>query len=131
MPYCKFIALHTTVDKSLRYILNPDKTKELLYTTSINCMTDAESAYLQMQLVYNQFARDRFDSPPPLEGKGTVKAIHYIQSFSPEDNVTPELAHKIAKAFVRKMFGDDAQAVIATHVDKQHLHSHIIVISYS
>ena len=115
----------------MRFILNPDKTKELLYTTSINCMTDAESAYLQMQLVYNQFARDRFDSPPPLEGKGTVKAIHYIQSFSPEDNVTPELAHKIAKAFVRKMFGDDAQAVIATHVDKQHLHSHIIVNSYS
>ena len=115
----------------MRYILNPDKTEELLYTTSINCMTDAESAYLQMQLVYNQFARDRFDSPPPLEGKGTVKAIHYIQSFSPEDNVTPELAHKIAKAFVRKMFGDDAQAVIATHVDKQHLHSHIIVNSYS
>ena len=131
MPYCKFIALHTTVDKSLRYILNPDKTEELLYTTSINCMTDADSAYLQMQLVYNQFARDRFDSPPPLEGKVTVKAIHYIQSFSPEDNVTPELAHKIAKAFVRKMFGDDAQAVIATHVDKQHLHSHIIINSYS
>ena len=131
MPYCKYIALHTTVDKSLRYILNPDKTEELLYTTSINCMNDTDSAYLQMQLVYNQFAHDRFDSPPPLEGKGTVKAIHYIQSFSPEDNVTPELAHKIAKAFVRKMFGDDAQAVIATHVDRQHLHSHIIINSYS
>ncbi|MBR1752663.1 MAG: relaxase/mobilization nuclease domain-containing protein, partial [Ruminococcus sp.] len=131
MPYCKFIVLHATVNKSLRYILNPDKTEELLYTTSINCMTDAESSYLQMQLVYNQFARDRFDSPPPLEGKGTVKAIHYIQSFSPDDNVTPELAHKIAKAFARKMFGDDAQAVIATHVDKNHLHSHIIVNSYS
>ena len=115
----------------MRYILNPDKTEELLYTTSINCMTDAESAYLQMQLVYNQFARDRFDSPPPLEGKGTVKAIHYIQSFSSEDNVSLELAHKIAKAFVRKMFGDDAQAVIATHVDKKHIHSHIIINSYS
>ena len=78
MPYCKFIVLHATVNKSLRYILNPDKTEELLYTTSINCMTDAESSYLQMQLVYNQFARDRFDSPPPLEGKGTVKAKQTI-----------------------------------------------------
>lgn len=75
MPYCKFIALHATVDKSLRYILNPDKTEKLLYTTSINCMTDAESAYLQMQLVYNQFARDRFDSPLPLEGKIQIKYI--------------------------------------------------------
>ena len=115
----------------MRYILNPDKTEELIHTTSINCMTDAEQAYQQMKLVYEQFARDRFNSPPPLEGKGTVKAIHYIQSFSPDDNVTPELAHRIAKALVRKNFGDDVQAVIATHVDKDHLHSHIIINSYS
>ena len=94
-------------------------------------MTDAESAYLQMRLVYDQFAKDHFNSPPPLQGKGSVKAIHYIQSFSPDDNVTPEIAHKIAKAFLRKAFGDDVQAVIATHVDKDHLHSHIIINSYS
>jgi hypothetical protein len=94
-------------------------------------MTDAVSAFEQMQLVYNQYAHDRFTTPPPLDGKGSVKAIHYIQSFSPDDNITPELAHKIAKAFVRKAFGDDAQAVIATHVDKRHIHSHIILNSYS
>ena len=115
----------------MRYILNPDKTEDLLYTASVNCMTDAESAYLQMRLVYDQFAKDHFNSPPPLQGKGSVKAIHYIQSFSPDDNVTPELAHKIAKAFLRKAFSDDVQAVIATHVDKDHLHSHIIINSYS
>ena len=115
----------------MRYILNPDKTEDLLYTASVNCMTDAESAYLQMRLVYDQFAKDHFNSPPPLQGKGSVKAIHYIQSFAPDDNVTPELAHKIAKAFLRKAFGDDVQAVIATHVDKDHLHSHIIINSYS
>ena len=115
----------------MRYILNPDKTEELIYTTSINCMTDAESANSQMQLVYEQFARDRFNSLPPLEGKGTVKAIHYIQSFSPDDNVTPELAHRIAKALLRKNFGDDVQAVIATHVDKDHIHTHIVICSYS
>ena len=94
-------------------------------------MTDAESACDQMGLVYNQFARDHFDSPPPLEGKGSVKALHYIQSFAPDDNVTPELAHRIAMTMVRKNFGDDVQAVIATHVDKDHLHSHIIICSYS
>ena len=115
----------------MRYILNPDKTEDLFYTASVNCMTDAESAYLQMRLVYDQFAKDHFNSPPPLQGKGSVKAIHYIQSFAPDDNVTPELAHKIAKAFLRKAFGDDVQAVIATHVDKDHLHSHIIINSYS
>ena len=94
-------------------------------------MTDAELAYTQMKAVYEQFSRDHFDSPPPIVGNGTVKAIHYIQSFSLDDNVTPELAHKIAKAFLRKAFGDDVQAVIATHVDRDHLHSHIIINSYS
>ena len=115
----------------MRYILDPDKTEDLLYTVSINCMTDADLAYTQMKAVYEQFSRDHFDSPPPIVGNGTVKAIHYIQSFAPDDNVTPELAHKIAKAFLRKAFGDDVQAVIATHVDKEHLHSHIIINSYS
>ena len=131
MPIVKHICIHSNTKKSLRYILNPDKTENLLYTTSINCMTDAESAYIQMRAVYEQHARDHFESPPPIVGNGTVKAIHYIQSFAPDDDVTPELAHKIAKAFVRKAFGDDVQAVIATHVDKQHIHSHIIINSYS
>lgn len=119
------------MDNSLRYILNPDKTEDMVYTTSINCTTNARDAYLQMKAVYNQFARDNFDTPLPLTGKATVKAIHYIMSFADEENVTPELAHKIAKAFVRKNFGDDAQAVIATHVDKSHTHCHIILNSYS
>ena len=119
------------MDNSLRYILNPDKTEDMVYTTSINCTTNARDAYLQMKAVYNQFARDNFDSPLPLMGKATVKAIHYIMSFADEENVTPELAHKIAKAFVRKNFGDDAQAVIATHVDRSHVHCHMILNSYS
>ncbi len=115
----------------MRYVLDPDKTDDLLWATSTNCMTEPDLAYTQMAAVYEQFARDHFNSPPPLVGNGTVKVIHYIQSFSPDDNVTPEQAHKIAKAFLRKAFGDDVQAVIATHVDKDHLHSHIIINSYS
>lgn len=84
-----------------------------------------------MKAVYEQYAKDKYNTPAPLEGKRTVKAIHYIQSFADEENVTPKLAHKIAKAFVRKTFGDDVQAVIATHVDRSNIHNHIIIISYS
>lgn len=102
-----------------------------MLTTSINCTTDAHDAYLQMKAAYEQFAKDKFNCPPPLKGKGTVKAIHYIMSFADEENVTPELAHKIAKAFVRKTFDEDVQAVIATHIDKSHVHNHIIINSYS
>ena len=102
-----------------------------MLTASANCITNPRDAYLEMKTVYDHFARDSFDSPPPLTGKGTVKAIHYVMSFADNENVTPKLAHKIAKAFVRKNFGDEVQAVIATHVDASHVHNHVIINSYS
>ncbi len=125
------MAVHDNVSQSLRYILNPEKTEDRLLTSSINCMTEPEYAYPAMKAVYNQYAKDRIDTPPPKSGKGTVKAIHYMMSFADSENVTPEVAHKIGKAFVRKMFGDDAVAVIATHVNTGHIHNHILVCSYS
>ena len=59
-----------------------------------------------------------------------MKAIHYIQSFDPKDKISPELAHRIAKAFALKVFGKDSQVVIATHVDKEHIHTHFIINAY-
>ncbi len=131
MPYVKSISIHSTVKRSIAYILNPDKTEDLLYTSSLNCMCNAEDAYLAMKTVYEHFSGEKFNVPLPLDGKGSVKAIHYIQSFDPHDNITPELAHRIAKAFARKTFGDDCQIVIATHLDKGHIHSHFIINTYS
>ena len=131
MPYVKSVSIRTTVNRSIAYILNPDKTEELLYTTSLNCMTNAKDAYLAMKTVYEHFSGEKFNAPLPLVGKGHIKAIHYIQSFDPQDNVSPELAHKIAKAFARKTFGDDCQVVIATHTDKNHIHNHLIINTYS
>lgn len=131
MPYVKSISLHTTVNRSIAYILNPEKTDGLLYTTSLNCMTEAKSAYLAMKTVYEHFSGEKFNAPLPLEGKGSVKAIHYIQSFDPKENITPEEAHRVAKAFARKTFGDDCQIVIATHKDKSHIHNHLILNAYS
>lgn len=131
MPYVKSISIRSTVYKSLKYILNPDKTDQLLYASSMNCMTSAMDAYLEMKSVFETYSVEKYDAPPPLHGKGSVKAIHYIQSFDPKDNITPEQAHRIAKAFARKTFGDDCQVVIATHTDKNHLHSHLIVNTYT
>jgi len=131
MPYVKSIPVRSAVHKTLKYILNPDKTEGLLYTASINCMTSPTDAYLEMKSVFESYSTERFDAPPPKKGKGSVKAIHYIQSFDPNDNISPELAHRIAKAFARKTFGDDCQVVIATHTDRGHLHSHLLVNTYT
>ena len=94
-------------------------------------MTEPEYAYTQMKEVYEQYARRSYDAPPSKSSKSPVKAIHYIMSFADSENVTPEFAHKIGMAFVRKMFGDDVQAVIATHVNTDHVHNHILINSYS
>lgn len=130
MPYIKSISVHADVKSSLAYILNPEKTEDTLYTASLNCLTNAEDAYLNMKMIYEHYSCRKYNEPPPLTGKGWVKAIHYIQSFDPKDNISPELAHKIAKAFALKTFGEDCQIVIATHVDKQHVHNHFILNSY-
>lgn len=131
MPYIKSISIHQTINRSIAYILNPDKTEDLMYATSLNCLTNAADAYLAMRTVYEHFSGYKFNEPIPLKGKGRVKAIHYIQSFDPADNVSPELAHKISKAFARKTFGEDCQIVIATHCDKSHIHNHYIINTYS
>ncbi len=130
MPYIKSLSIHSDVKSSIAYILNPEKTEDTLYTASLNCLTNAEDAYLNMKFVYENYSHRKYNEPPPLTGKAWVKAIHYIQSFDPKDNISPELAHKIAKAFARKTFGDNCQIVIATHCDKSHTHNHFILNSY-
>lgn len=56
-----------------------------------------------------------------------VLAHHLIQSFSPEDNLTPEKVHEIGRQTMMEFTGGDYEFVIATHVDKHHLHNHIIL----
>ena len=62
--------------------------------------------------------------------EGKVLAYHYIESFKPGE-VTPELAHKIGVEFAQECFGDRFEVVIGTHLDRHHLHNHIVVNSVS
>ena len=59
-------------------------------------------------------------------GKVDVLAHHIIQSFSPEDNLTPEEAHEIGRKTVLELTGGEHEFIIATHLDKNHMHNHII-----
>ena len=129
MPYLKSVCIHSTVDRSLNYILDPEKT-DGKYITSLNCMADPKAAYDMMKLVYEQHSGKRFDAPVPKEGKARVKAIHYIISFDPKDNVSSSKAMVIGREFVKKMFGMDCQCVIASHTDTDNTHLHILVNSY-
>ena len=57
-------------------------------------------------------------------------AYHYIESFKPGE-VTPELAHRIGVEFASKCFGDRFEVVVGTHLDRHHIHNHIVVNSVS
>ena len=61
------------------------------------------------------------------QDKGVI-SHHYFQSFQKDDNITPELAHKIGVMLAKKMF-PDYQVVISTHIDREHVHNHLIVNS--
>lgn len=130
MPFIKTKNIHVTPNRSLRYICDPAKTQNGLNIVSVNCMSDARNAYLDMKQVYEYYSNRKFNEPMPKSGKAKVKMIHYIQAFDPKDNVSVETAQKIGLDLVKEMFGDDVQAVIATHDDTGKVHNHIMLNVY-
>ena len=91
---------------------------------------DVEAAYSEfMQL--KQLAN--LEKGRPINNEELVKtdvlAHHVIQSFSPEDNLTPEQVHEIGRKTALELIGGSHQFVIATHMDKGHLHNHIYINS--
>ena len=108
----------TTLDAGITYAADPEKTEQYFFTSALNCES-CETAYAEMQAT-----KQRFSKP------GGVVGYHFIQSFAPGE-VTPEQAHTIGVAFTQRLFGDRYEAVVGTHLDKAHLHNHVVVNSVS
>lgn len=108
----------TALDRAVDYAENPAKTEQLLFTTALNCQSPV-SAYAEMMKTKQKWGK-----------ADKVLGYHFIQSFSPGE-VTPEQAHTIGVEFARRCFGDSFEVVIGTHLDRDHLHSHIVVNSVS
>ena len=132
MPIVKYIAVHTTPVYTLEYIVNGDKTDEMKYVTGINCPTNAEEAYDFFQRNFEKYSGERFyKKVVDDESKERIRIHHYVQSFSPEENITPEEANRIGIEWAKKVFGNDYQVIVSTHVDKKHIHNHFAVSPYS
>ena len=108
----------TLLDSIIEYAANPDKTEQRLFETAINC-SSVENAYKEMAATKKKYGKE-----------GKVLAYHYIESFKPGE-VTPELAHRIGVEFASKCFGDRFEVVVGTHLDRHHIHNHIVVNSVS
>ena len=113
MAVSKIHALYNTLGKAISYITNPDKTDGGCLVSSFGC--SIETAAIEMMLTASQG-----------RNIGNRIGYHMLQSFSPEDNITPEKAHELGKEFADKMLKGKFEYVIATHIDKDHIHNHII-----
>ena len=108
----------TTLDTGITYATNPEKTEQLFFTSAINCES-CETAFAEMQATKQRFGK-----------LGGVVGYHFIQSFAPGE-VTPEQAHAIGVEFAQRLFGERYEVVVGTHLDKAHLHNHVVVNSVS
>ncbi len=108
----------TTLDAGIAYAVNPEKTEQNFFVSTLNC-SSPETACAQMMETKRTFGKT-----------SGVLGYHFIQSFAPGE-VTPEQAHAIGMEFSRQLFGTDFEVVIGTHLDKQHLHNHIVINSVS
>ena len=112
MAYTKIHAIKATVDKAIDYICNPDKTDEQIYVSSYACAP--ETAAIDFKYTLDHC---RENSPN--------KAYHLIQAFAPGE-VGFEESHRIGKELADKLLEGKYSYVVTTHIDKGHVHNHII-----
>ena len=111
MAVTKILARKGRLDVGIRYVLNGDKTQEQVLTARLNCEPGRE-------------VRQMLETKRDYGKEDGIQYYHMIQSFCPGE-ITPELALEIAKEFAAEHL-PGYQAVIGVHVDKEHIHAHIL-----
>ncbi len=112
MAYTKIHAITSTVNKAVDYICNPEKTDDSILISSYGC--SPETAAYDFK-----FALSKTSQSDP------NKAYHLIQSFFPGE-VSYKEAHKIGIELADKLLEGKYSYIVSTHIDKGHVHNHII-----
>lgn len=122
VAYVKSTSIKVTLDKAIRYIVNPDKTNEKILVTNScgsfdNDPKEITASMLRVRrLAYANRGTGKFSQ---------VLAHHVVQSFKPGE-VDPATAHEIGQDYAERLLGDEYQWVVATHIDRDHIHNHLI-----
>ena len=112
MAVTKTHPIKSTLKAAIDYICNPEKTDGKLLVSSYGCAAetaDIEFAWTRRQAI----------------DKGTNLGRHLIQAFQPGE-VTPEQAHEIGMELAKEILGGKYEFVLTTHIDKDHVHNHLI-----
>ena len=104
------------MSKAIAYILNPEKTDDKLLVSSYGCASETAAREFEWT---RKIAEQKGMNPV------RIIARHVIQSFEIGE-VTPELAHEIGKQFADEILGGKYEYVLTTHIDKDHVHNHLI-----
>ena len=117
----------------IKYILNPDKTDNLKLVSDFGMSNYLDfPSHAEMVEMYNvnfsnndklyEYRNDRQE-----KHQQNIHAHHLIQSFSPEDNLTPEEINRIGYETMMELTGGHFKFIVATHTDKDHVHNHILI----
>ena len=112
MAITKIHPIKSTLNLAISYIVNGEKTDKQILVSTHKC---------HQETAHTQFLRTRNDAGT----NGTVLARHLIQSFLPGE-ASPEMAHQIGLELCKKILKDEYEYVLSTHIDKGHIHNHII-----
>jgi len=112
LDYCMSPTTVSHEEMALQYVSRDEKCYK---TSAMNCTLD--DTVSQFRMVRQAFNKDY-----------GIIAHHYVQSFSPSENITPEQAHEIGVEFAERAW-NGFQVTVSTHIDKEHIHNHFIVNS--
>ena len=105
------------VGAAILYAADPGKTERQLYVTGVNCLP--ATALEEMNATKRQYGKT-----------GGIVAFHGYQAFAPGET-DPATAHEVGVALAQELWGGRFEVVVATHLDKAHLHNHFVVNSVS
>lgn len=117
MAVTKILTRKTRLDTIIKYIMNAEKTEKMMYVSGVNCRPDTAISEMQD-------TKKRFDK------EDGIISYHLIQSFD-EKEISPKKCHELGLQYAKELFGDDFQFVVATHLNTDNVHNHIVVNSVS
>lgn len=117
MAITKMWKVSDKLDNTINYVINGEKTEQMLYVSGINCLPD--TAVQEMKIAKEQFFKT-----------AGIQCFHGVQSFA-KGEVTADTAHEIGVKLAEELWGDNFQIVVTTHLNTNHIHNHIVVNSVS
>lgn len=117
MAVTKFLTRKTRLDTLIKYIMNGEKTEKMMYVSGVNCRPDTDISEMQD-------TKKRFDK------ENGIISYHLIQSFDGKE-IFPKKCHELGLQYAKEIFGEDYELVVATHLNTDNVHNHIVVNSVS